>query len=421
MNYVLVNHVPFAFTRSAAEVRTAPAMLADLRAQAAALAEAGLRLLVAAPVLPANHPAAKRCTSESFSPDEIGFELLHLPVYQSMRDYLRRKEKLVAALTQHLAVADIAQLGYGGHPMMLGEVAWPIAHAAGAKIVWMFDGVDPFERMKQLNRRDNNPVRRLAKQRLLSHKIRFCREAVAKADWVIAHHPSIKDRFPEAWDSHCRLLDAPLFDADELPSEQQLEWMQAQRADKNRGLRFAVFEPQNATDPADHLIRALAHCRRLSVPMNMDIIAPAAAAQKLMKLTGEMAMGEFVRHVDPPTDTAGWVNALSACDAHVNVSLGGFDETRTYAALGCGLPMVAYENASTDRLIETASAGMVVPEQNVALLAQAMIDLHRERRLLNRYGENAWRVGQQRTLQANHRQRVEMIVSQLNRRVKVRT
>jgi|GEM_PF-4672197 len=416
MNYVLVNHVPFAFGRSATMLRTAPAMLADVRAQARALDAVGIRLLVAAPVLPTNHPAARKCTSGEFNPDDLGFELLHLPVYQSMRDYLRRKEKLVAALTGHLAAADVAQLGYGGHPMMLGEVAWPVAHETGAKIVWMFDAVDPFERMRAQNQRDRNPVRRLAKGRLVHHKIHFCRHAVATADRVIAHHPSIKERFSQAWDTHCTLLEAPLFDGDELPGEEQIAARTATRSDKMRPLRLVTFAPQQPTDPADHLVRAVAHCRRLSVPVTVDLIAPAAKAQTYLNRAGELAMSEHVRQIDPPTDTAAWVNLLEAYDAQVSIARDGFDERSMSLSMGVGLPTVAYENSATDRLIETADAGIVVPQQNVLLLAQAIIDLHRERRLLNRLGENAWRAGQQRTLQVNHRRRAEIVIGLANKR-----
>jgi len=393
-------------------------MLADLRAQAVALRDAGMRLLVAAPVLPAAHPAAKGCTSEEFSTDDLDFELLHLPVYVSMRDYLRRKERLVHALEQHLAVADIAQLGYGGHPMMLGEVAWPIAHKVGAKIVWMFDAIDPFERMKQQNRRDANPVRRLAKHRLVNHKLHFCKHAVARADLVIAHHPSIKDRFAEAWDSHCRLFPPPLFDGDMLPTEAQLQVLAARRADKTRPLRLATFAPHRATDPADHLVRALAHCRRLSVPVSLEVIASAAEAATYLQLAGQLAMHEHVHHTPAPPDPAGWMAVLSECDALFSIARDGFDPQKTFIAMAAGLPVVTYENPATDRLIETSKAGTIVPEQNVLLLAQAMIDLHRERRLLNSQGEHAWQAAQQRTLQANHRARAELIVSRLTRRAK---
>src|ERR1700753_367059 len=87
-------------------------------------------------------------TSGSFNAVEInpadhGFTYAPLPFYVSFKQYLKVKAKLIAAMTEAIRSADIIQAGYGGHPIALGEVAWPIAGKLRRKRIWVFDGADP--------------------------------------------------------------------------------------------------------------------------------------------------------------------------------------------------------------------------------------------------------------------------------------
>lgn len=408
MNYLVVNHVPFAIA-SAATFRTPAARLAELCAQSVALAGAGLRLLVAAPVVPARHAAAAGCDSEPFSPDQVGFELLHLPVYKSMRAFLRVKSTLVDALRRHISLAQVVQLGYGGHPMMLGEVAWPIARKLGRRMVWNFDAVDPFPAMRAGAKKEPNPVKRLLKDQLVSHKLRFAKRAVGEARVVLAHHPAVAERFGDVWGGHCHLLDAPLFSVTELATSAA----GGAGTDKNRPLRLACFAPQPARDPADHLLRALAHGRRLSVPVELRIIASAAEASAMLSMARDLGMSEFVSRVDASPER--WAKQMDEVDAVVSTSLAGWHEVETLRAFARGKPVIAYENNATDRLIELGDAGVIVPAENVLLLAQAMIDLHRDRQKLARLGENALRVAQTRTLEQIHRRRADIVAAAVTR------
>ncbi|MCS7034698.1 MAG: glycosyltransferase [Phycisphaerae bacterium] len=409
MNYLVVNHIPFALGSARDLVRSSSVALDDFRAQAAALREVAIRMMIAAPVVPAHHPAAARCDSEPFAPDAFGFELLHLPVYQSMRAYLRVKGRLIGALRQCIASAEIVQLGYGGHPMMLGEVGWPIAGELGRRRVWMFDATEPFAVRRFAARRHGSVLRRVLKDRLIAHQIRFCRRAIAEADLVISHHPAVADRFRRVWGGHCHRFDAPLYGQADLPTEAELTAICARRADNSRPLRLAFFPPIRPTDPADHVIRALAHCRRLSVPVELMCIGSREDFQQIQELAGALAMGEFVCRRDTPSDVRLTMKHLDECDALICVSSEGIVETQVFPAMARGLPVVAYENPATDRLIETAGAGNVIPFGNVLLLAQAILDLHRRRALLNRFGERAWRAAATRTREHIHRQRARRV------------
>lgn len=410
MNYIIINHAPFALTANADLVRGIPAVVDDFTAQAAALKEVGLRLLVAAPVVPPRHAAAGRCDSPPFSPDERGFELLHLPIYQSLRSYLRVRKKMTEALQRHCAAGDIVQMGYGGHPMMLGEMAWPICE--GLKRVWMFDAVDPFTAM-QRSAKEKGVIRRAALERLTSHKITFCRSAIKAADLVFAHHPSIADRFADVWGEHCHQLDAPLFGADEVPDEDEINQRSSTTADKKSPLRLLTFGPNTAADPADHILRAIAHCHRLSVPVELLIIGSEQQCEPMMQMAANLGMSKFAKRFDKPTSVRWLMTACETCDAVISAAAKGIDEFETFGAMAAGLAMVAYENPATDRLIETADCGVVVPSGNVLLLAQAVIDLHRSRRTLARLGENAWRAAQKRTREAIHRQRAAVVASSI--------
>src|SRR2546430_3760741 len=98
------------------------------------------------------------------TPSDHRFECVPLPFYISMRMYLAVKNELKRRLGEAIAHADIVHAGYGGHPIALGEIAWPIARYQGKKRIWIFDGADPFPRLKLHADQQSNPIKRWVKR-----------------------------------------------------------------------------------------------------------------------------------------------------------------------------------------------------------------------------------------------------------------
>lgn len=415
MIYLLVNHVAFAPGRSRARFRLPEAHLTDLRATAAAIAGVGGRLIVAAPRCGPNDasPAARSPSRQTeFSPDAEGFEFVPLPFYINLRQYWRARTGLETALRAIIPATDVVQMDYAGHPIMLAETAWPIAGEMGKPRVFVFDAHDPFPSMQADARRTANPVRRAARRKLMDRRIAFCRSAVAEASLVITHNDQTSRRFRTAWDERrCHeLLPPPVLNDADVLSSTELETRLRARADRRKTLRLLCPTHGPAADPA---IRALAHCRRLSVPVSLTIIVPGENSADLREMAGGLAMIEHVQFVEPSPDVAG---ALAG-EHDVLLSTGpegenGFDP-RLLRAMGCGMAVVTYDDPATVRLLEQNAAAIIVPRGNVLLLAQAVIDLQQNRRRLIELAENAWRFAASRTLEAAHRRRAELAMALL--------
>src|SRR3954464_13638976 len=119
--------------------------LEDLRAQTKAIRDAGMELIVTTPLL----EKLDLTNSGSFNagevrPEDEGFRYEPLPFFISMKQYLKQRAATLQRLEEVISQADIIHLGYGGHPIGYGELAWPIARRMGKKTIWIFDGADPF-------------------------------------------------------------------------------------------------------------------------------------------------------------------------------------------------------------------------------------------------------------------------------------
>lgn len=412
MIYLLVNHVPFTAGPRPGTFRVRAAMLADLRAQAQAIAAIGGRLLVAAPL------AANATEGPTIVPDDEGFEYLPLPHYATLRQFWAASDRLSDALRRAIAPADVVQMDYGGHPVMLGEMAWPIAGRLGKRRVWVFDAVDPFPQFAAAARDTANPLRRAARSRRASHKLDFCRQAVAEADLVISLNPSIVHRFRDAWDERrCHAFEPPPTLADDLLlSPTALETAMRDRGDRRRPLRLLCAGRHGAGEPpisprggGDHALRVLAHCRRLSVPVTLTILdEPGPALTHLREMAGGLAMTDYVEFAEAAPAEA----TPPVLDRH-DVLLVTAPDPRRFdpqisLAMARALGVVTYENEATDRILESNRAARVVGAGNVLLLAQAVIDLQQNRRSLIELAESGWRLAASRTFEAVHRRRAEL-------------
>src|SRR5947207_7077023 len=122
--------------------------LEDLRAESKAVRAAGMQMTLAAPLMDKlDLPTSGSFNAIQIRPGEQGFAYQPLPFYITMKQFLRQRGAVAARLTEVIRECDVVQMGYGGHPVALGEVALPIARKLSKKIIWTFDGADPFPRL----------------------------------------------------------------------------------------------------------------------------------------------------------------------------------------------------------------------------------------------------------------------------------
>ena len=208
MRYLLVNHVPFGAGSAPDLFRVGDLFLQDLRAQAQALQCLGFHLTVAVPLVSElGAMSGGSFNTVEMNPADCGFEYVPLPRYQSLKQFRAARRELNSALQTAISGADVVQMDYGGHPFMLGQVAWPIATRLNKKRIWLFDGADPFPRLELDAAKEPNPIKRFAKKIATKRKIRFCRDAIRQADLVFAHNAAVVERFKDVWNDRCHQFD----------------------------------------------------------------------------------------------------------------------------------------------------------------------------------------------------------------------
>ena len=96
MRYLLVNHIPIGRGTTPGSYVFGDMWLEDLRAQADALAGAGMRLTLAAPLVDQLAPmSGGSFNNTQIVPSERGFDFFPLPFYQSARQYFRVRGNVV--------------------------------------------------------------------------------------------------------------------------------------------------------------------------------------------------------------------------------------------------------------------------------------------------------------------------------------
>src|SRR5688500_16156500 len=192
MRYLLINHVPFGKGTTGDTFAVGDMWLEDLRAQARAIREAGMELVVATPMVEKlESKGSGSFNIVEITPSEHGFRYEPLPFYISMKQFLLTKSKVIERLAQVMRDADVVQMGYGGHPVALGEIALPLAKRMRKKIIWVFDGADPFPRLELHAKQQRNPVKRWLQTVLVRRFADTCRGAVRFSDLVFAHNAAV--------------------------------------------------------------------------------------------------------------------------------------------------------------------------------------------------------------------------------------
>ena len=409
MNYLLVNHVPFFKGQAPGAYRLGDLWLEDLRAQATAVAAVGGRLTVATPLVEQQSGSA----SGSFNliettPAAAGFDYIPLPRYQSMRQYLMRRGPLRRTLRRAVAEADVVQMGYGGHPVGLGQVVFPIASRLAKQRIFVFDGADPFPRLEREAGLARNPLKRFVKRRMVTRFNAFCRRAVAQSELVFAHNSAVVERFADVWGPHCHQFDRSFATKDILIDGATLAAREAKLLERTRPLRLVVCGRQITIKATDHVLRAIAKARRLQANVELDIVGDGADLPQFIELSRELKIEPFVRvrgvvpYGQPLFDVWAENGVMVVTNLTAEIS------RNVLLSAARGLPIITYQNAGTDKLLTQADAGWIVERGNIDALAEAFRQADADRPRLVKYMRNARTLAETITLEATHRRRAEL-------------
>lgn len=407
MRYLLINHVPFGRGSSAETFRVGDMWLEDLRAQTSAIRQAGMDLIVATPLMDKlDHSGS--FNSIEIRPEEHGFRYEPLPFYISFKQYLKVKGALKRRLREVIAPVEIVHCGYGGHPVALGQIAWPIAGEMGKKRIWIFDGADPFPRLELHASQETNPLKRWAKQRAVKRFLGFCRDAIRDADLVFAHNAAVAERFRAVWNGRCHQFDRSFVTDAILISDEELRARQARLMDASAPLRLVVAGRQIAIKATDHVLRAMKQARDRGAQLELTVLGDGEDLESFERLSRELGLDDVVRFAG----TVPYGKPLFDiwADAHVMVitNLTAEISRNVLLAMARGLPLVMYANPGTDELIRSNDAGVLVPRGDIDALAKAFEHAAANRAGLARMCENGLRTARKNTLDATHRRRAEL-------------
>jgi glycosyltransferase involved in cell wall biosynthesis len=415
VRYLLVNHVPFGRGRGDGSFVVGDMWLEDLRAQARAINAAGMQLLVATPLV----EKLDLTTSGSFNaveirPQEQGFTYEPLPFYISMKQFLQQRSTLAARLADVIAQAEVVQLGYGGHPVPLGEIALPIARKLARKTIWVFDGADPFPRMELHAKQQKNPVKRWMQLWLARHFAKTCRDAVQNSDLVFAHNAAVVERFKDVWDDRrCHAFDRSFVTDSILIDDGEVVQRQQRLRDSSTPLRLVAAGRQIAIKATDHVLRAMRQAIDRGAKLELNVLGDGDDLPGFKALATELQLNDVVRF----SGTVPYGDPLFAAwaEAHVMVitNLTAEISRNVLLAMARGLPLVMYANPGTDDLIKRSGAGILVPTGDVDALAVALERAAAEREALASMCRAGVSAARENTLDATHRRRANLAAALL--------
>lgn len=404
MKYLCVTHVPVFAGQSPGMLRFTRAHLRDLLPQAAALREAGFDFVLATPLF-------ETIDARTLAHHEIvtlpkhqrPFSYVPLPGYRTMPQFLSARNALLDQIRIAASDADIVQLGAGGHPMALGQVAWPVISKLRKKRVFVF-GSDPFPALAKAVTSGRNPAKRLAKQLGVRQFEKFCANAIKEADLVFTHTTAIADRFRKAWADHCHVFDQPPLTREQISRD--LGARAARLSDNSKPVRLVSVGETSLTKGVDHLLRSLGKARRLSAKLELDLIGDLTQSADLMDVLRAEKLENAVRLRGRIDLTA----AFDEADAFVASSLIPQNDPIIYTAAARGLPIVTYQSGSpaADAQLTSAGCAVVVERGDSLRLAQALLDLARDRTKLIEMSRQATEFAYASTIDAVHERRAEL-------------
>jgi glycosyltransferase involved in cell wall biosynthesis len=387
--------------------------LEDLRAQARAIRDTGMELVVATPLVERlENKGSGSFNVVEITPSEHGFAYQPLPFYISMKQFLMTKSKVIQRLAEVMRDVDVVQIGYGGHPVALGEIALPLAEKMKKKIIWVFDGADPFPRLELHAKQQKNPIKRVLQQMLVKRFAGTCRNAVKNSDLVFAHNAAVVERFRDVWDERrCHAFDRSFVTDEILLSDDELAERQRRLRDSSQALRLVAAGRQIAIKATDHVLRALRQARDRGAQIELDVLGEGDDLGKFKTLATELGLNDVVRFGGTVPYGKPLFDAWSNAHVMVITNLTAEISRNVLLAMARGLPLVMYANPGTDELIRASGAGVLVPTGDVDALSRAFEDAATDRDTLSEMAARGLATARTKTLDATHRKRALLAAS----------
>src|SRR5207248_3653150 len=129
------------------------------------------------------------------------------------------------------------------------------------RIIWVFDGADPFPRLALHANQQSNPLKRWMQTLMVRRFEHICREAVRTSDLVFAHNAAVVERFRDAWNGRCHQFNRSFVTDATLISQDELLERQNRLRDTSQPLRLVAAGRQIAIKGTDHVLRAMKQAR----------------------------------------------------------------------------------------------------------------------------------------------------------------
>lgn len=391
MKYLLVNHIAAARGKDGAHLRLPVEWARDVCATALAARSVGATLLLATPVTDEPGPS-----SFELVPDQLGFEHIRLPFYDSARSFLHERSALTDALAEAVRLADVVQLDHGGYPISLGHVADPIAKSMGRPTVWIVNG----ESLPQssLASTAGNVAKRLVGRSLDRRLGRSLIEHLGSASLVITGTESLSADLRDGHGvANTRIESIDLLES-EVASASQLELRTRRLLDRHRPLRFAVAGELNIASGVGHVIRAMHRCLRLRTPIELLIVGDGVERDAFRQFADELNVTPYVKFVNDPA-------AVNEADVLIDSALTPSAQRSLFSPLALGLAPITFGRRSIDGQV------ICVPDGYADGLASAMFAAatNREQLVARMLAGVEW--ARTRTLDAACRKRFAMASS----------
>lgn len=417
MKYLCITHVPVFAGQSPGVLRFTRAHLRDLLPQANALQEAGFDFVLATPLF-------ETIDARTLSKHEIvdlpkherPFSYVPLPGYRTMPQFLSTRPRLLEAIRIAAYDADIVQLGAAGHPIAMGQVAWPVIGKLKKKRIFVF-GSDPFPALAKHAASGRNPAKRLGKQLNVQRFETFCARMIREADLVFTHAATVADRFARTWSDRCHVFDHPPLNREQIARD--VAPRIARLKDAKSPIRLVSVGATALTGGVDHLLHSVAKARRLSANIELDLIGDLTQSADLMDVLRAEKLESAVRlrGVVEPT------RLFDEADLFVASPLIPQNDPIIYLAAARGLPIVTYQSGSptADAQLTAAGCGVVVERGDSLRLAQTLLELSRDRARLMDMATQALEFAYASTIDRVHERRAELALQCVKDSVYVRS
>lgn len=302
---------------------------------------------------------------------DLGFELTILEPGQPLAiEHLRGAGLIAASADNHLTF-DLPDM----------------AKATGVKLVYSIEyTLDTRLRILWLDR-DRSLPRKLRSTLWLLQQERRCRRALHAADGLQFNGWPAHDAYAHLNPNTLLYLDGRMT-GDLMATPADFAARAKRNADREP-LRIAHsgrLEPSKGAQDLIPVARALAAA---GVDFTLDIWGTGSLALEIRAGVAASALQEKVRLHDPLPFETGLVPALREADLFLSCHRQSDPSCSYLEAMGCGLPVIGYDNVMLRRLAEASNGARTVPMGDVAAIAAGIAEWASERTALMATAERA--------------------------------